>query len=54
MEFAKGLSINDWALPLHIFAGKPYTGQDGRWVTQIVITFLCFYLAITWPREVEA
>jgi hypothetical protein len=52
-EFEAGWSINDWALPLHIEACRPFTtidpkSDDARWVTQVEITFLCFYLAIRW------
>lgn len=52
MKIYSGASLNDWALPLHIFAGKPFTEpvefdqEDGRWVIQVVITILCFYVAI--------
>ena len=52
MKIYSGLSLNDWAIPLHIFAGKPFTkptdiaDQDERWVIQVVITILCFYVAI--------
>jgi len=53
MDFNAGLSINDWAIPIHLFAGRPYTDRNDRWVTQIVVTFLCFYIAITWPTEVK-
>ncbi len=48
MKVEKGISINDWALPLHIFAGKPYTDDNSRWMTQVVISFFCFYLAVEW------
>ncbi|MBA7639534.1 hypothetical protein ES703_47193 [subsurface metagenome] len=48
-----GLSLNSWAVPLHIDACKPYTRvdpetQDERWVTQIIITLFCFYMDILW------
>ena len=49
MDIEVGKSLNDWALPVHVFVGKPYTDCNDRWVTQIVVTILCFYLAITWP-----
>ncbi|MBU0777582.1 hypothetical protein KKF82_04930 [Patescibacteria group bacterium] len=48
-----GLSWNNWAIPLHIEACKPYTAfnpqtQDERWVAQVVITIFCFYLDARW------
>lgn len=48
-----GFSLNDWALPLQIEACKPYTAynpktRDERWVAQIIVTFLCFYLDARW------
>jgi len=52
MKIYSGASLNDWALPLHIFAGKPFTRpvdvdtDEGPWVIQVVITILCFYVAI--------
>ena len=46
MKIDVGISINDWALPLHIFAGKPFTDENDRWVTQVIISILCFYLMI--------
>jgi len=45
LKIYTGLSLNDWALPLHIFAGRPFTDENDRWVIQVVITFLCFYIA---------
>ena len=30
MRIQKGKSLNDWAIPLHIFAGKPYTDSMSR------------------------
>ncbi len=35
MSFAWGISINDWALPIHLFIGRPYTNTRGEWVTQV-------------------
>jgi len=52
MKIYSGLSLNDWAIPLHIFAGKPFTrpvgvdSEEEQWVIQVVITILCFYIAI--------
>ena len=51
MDIEFGITLNDWAIPLHIFIGKPFTTSDGGWVTQVVITVLCFYVAFTWPRD---
>ena len=51
VDISVGKSMNDWAIPFHVFAGKPYTDQNDRWVSQIVFTVFCFYLAITWPSE---
>ncbi len=50
MTIETWMSINSWALPLNIEACKPYTepygGKNGRWVTHITISFLCFALRI--------
>jgi hypothetical protein len=51
--FTVGLSLNDWGLPLHVEAVKPYTAvdphhDDERWVTQVIITVLCFYVGVEW------
>lgn len=48
-----GISFNDWALPLHIEACKPYTAynrktSDERWVAQVIVTFFCVYLDARW------
>jgi hypothetical protein len=48
-----GLSLNDWALPLHIEAIRPYTTmatptQPERWKSQVVFTVLCFYAGVEW------
>lgn len=51
MRIDKGISWNDWALPLHIFAGRPYANADDKWVTQIIMTIFCFYLAFTWGEK---
>jgi len=56
IKVSKGWSKNDWAIPLHVWAGKPYTAaclkspgkEDELWVTQVVITLFCFYLDIQW------
>lgn len=52
LKIYSGVSLNDWALPLHIFAGKPFTRPRNvndpveQWVTQVVVSFLCFYVAV--------
>lgn len=51
MNLETGISINDWAIPLHLFIGKPYTDSKDRWVTEIIITILCFYIVVRWPEE---
>jgi len=45
-----GLSLNDWALPLHLEACRPYTTstKPERWKNDIIITVLCFYVRIEW------
>ena len=48
-----GLSLNDWALPLHVEARQPYTirptsTQPERWKSNVIITVLCFYVGIEW------
>lgn len=48
-----GLSLNDWALPLHVAFNRPYTTipsptQPERWKTEVMVTLLCFYLRFEW------
>jgi hypothetical protein len=48
-----GLSLNQWALPLHFEARQPYTtldpdNDDERRVTQVVFEVLCFYVEVEW------
>lgn len=48
-----GISLNQWALPLHVDACQPYTAidldnDDERWVTQVVVEVLCFYVEVEW------
>jgi hypothetical protein len=48
-----GLSLNNWGLPLHIEAVRPYTtiattAKPARWKKQVIVTILCFYVGIEW------
>lgn len=61
MRFYTGISINDWAIPLHLTACRPYqrglntdvvnqanADANYRWVTQVILSIFCFYLAVEW------
>ena len=48
-----GISLNDWALPLHVSANQPYTTvatptKPERWKSEVMIMVFCFYVGIEW------